>query len=268
MKAIQYAMNKLKVILYSVSLKISLLRVFVRFIRAIQDVVLYFFLENIKLDISNLTTKDPNINSNRSKKGFEKIKKRLTYSNNTGGINKKDQELLSKIIFDLSPKKVLEIGTHTGISLYTAAISLKKNSIIDTVDLYDVNKKEYFTKFKMKYSPKKIINMLKTEVKVNFIQNSGIEYLRSTKKKYDLIFLDASHRTNKTYEEIIGSINCLNKNGMILIHDYHEFNFKQVFWKIFGPKLAIYKLSRNNNLFCKRLNSESSIGFIHRKIKK
>ena len=43
--------------------------------------------------------------------------------------------------------------------------------------------KEYFTKFKMKYSPKKIINMLKTEVKVNFIQNSGIEYLRSTKRK-------------------------------------------------------------------------------------
>tara|TARA_B100000902_G_scaffold361148_1_gene378353 strand:- start:5449 stop:6225 length:777 start_codon:yes stop_codon:yes gene_type:complete len=258
----------MKELIYSLSLRIKLLRVTVRFFRVIQDIFLYFFLDNAKIDISNLTTYYPDIYSKKSKKGFEKIKKRLIYSNNTGGINKKDQEVLSKVIFDQSPKRVLEIGTHTGISLYTAAISLKKNSIIDTVDLYDVNKKEYFKKFKMNYSPKKILNKLKSEVKVNFIQNSGIEYLNSTKKKYDLIFLDASHRTNKTYDEIVGSISCLNKNGTILIHDYHEFNFKQIFWKIFGPKLAIYKLSKNNKLYCKRLNDESSIGFIHRKIKK
>ena len=258
----------MKELIYSLSLRIKLLRVTVRFFRVIQDIFLYVFLDNAKIDISNLTTYYPDIYSKKSKKGFEKIKKRLIYSNNTGGINKKDQEVLSKVIFDQSPKRVLEIGTHTGISLYTAAISLKKNSIIDTVDLYDVNKKEYFKKFKMNYSPKKILNKLKSEVKVNFIQNSGIEYLNSTKKKYDLIFLDASHRTNKTYDEIVGSISCLNKNGTILIHDYHEFNFKQIFWKIFGPKLAIYKLSKNNKLYCKRLNDESSIGFIHRKIKK
>ncbi len=254
--------------IYSISLRSKLLRVGIRFVRVIQDIFLYFFLENKKFDISNLTGNTPNIRSKKSKKGFEGIKNRLIYSNNTGGINKKDQEVLSKVIFDRSPKRVLEIGTHTGISLYTAAISLKKNSIIDTVDLYDVNKKEYFKKFKMNYSPKKILTKLKSEVKVNFIQTSGIEYLSTTKKKYDLIFLDASHRTNKTYEEIVGSIGCLNKNGMILIHDYHEFNFKQIFWKIFGPKLAIHKLSRTNKISCKRLNDDSSIGFIHRKIKK
>lgn len=56
-------------------------------------------------------------------------------------------------------------------------------------------------------------------------QNANIEpilsddFFESNKNKFDIIFIDGLHHAEQVQRDIVNAYNCLNANGVILIHD-------------------------------------------------
>lgn len=171
-----------------------------------------------------------------------------------GGINSGDRKALYFLIYNFKPSKILEIGTHIGSSTLSMALSGKRYGVkfIDTVDLVNVNddNKKYWKKYKSKSSPKDNLKSNKCEKLVNFITESSINFLKKTNKKYNFIFLDGNHSSNYVYKEISLALNLLEKNGIILLHDY--FPNGQALWEdskkiIYGPFLAFKRILEEGN---------------------
>ena len=50
------------------------------------------------------------------------------------------------------------------------------------------------------------------------------EFFQLNKTTFDLIFIDGLHHKEQVYRDIINSLNCLNKNGTIVVHDCNPTN--------------------------------------------
>tara|TARA_B100001540_G_C15601131_1_gene548639 strand:- start:24 stop:674 length:651 start_codon:yes stop_codon:yes gene_type:complete len=102
----------------------------------------------------------------------------------------------------------LEIGTFTGYSTLSMAISLPKNGKIHTID-NDVSKKQIVQTF---FKKAKLSNKLKIEISN---ANVALDSLIKNKNKYDLILIDADKKNYISYFN--KTLKLLNKNGLILV---------------------------------------------------
>ena len=105
-------------------------------------------------------------------------------------------------------KNVLEIGTFTGYSALTMALSLPKEGSLTCLDKNketSIIAKNYFKKAKLDH-------------KINIMLNNALESMEnllSKKNKFDLIFIDADKENYIKYYDL--SYQLLNKNGLIII---------------------------------------------------
>ncbi len=106
------------------------------------------------------------------------------------------------------PKKILEIGTFTGLSALSMCIGLEKDSKITTLD----KNKETSLVAKNFFENAKVSEQI--DIIIDEAVNS-INKLISQKKLFDLIFIDADKENYKKYYEL--SINLLKKDGFIII---------------------------------------------------
>ena len=106
------------------------------------------------------------------------------------------------------PKKILEIGTFTGLSSLSMCIGLEKGSKITTID----KNKETSTVAKNFFENAKLLEQI--DIIIDDATN-GINKLISQKKLFDLIFIDADKENYKKYYEL--SFNLLKKDGFIII---------------------------------------------------
>ena len=67
---------------------------------------------------------------------------------------------------------------------------------------------------------------IKLENKIGVDPNSGgnfrgtsDEFFNKNNKKFDCIFIDGLHEYDQVYKDIINSLDCLNEDGIILLHD-------------------------------------------------
>ena len=170
-----------------------------------------------------------------------------------GGVNEGDRKALYFLINKFQPLNILEIGTHIGSSTLSLALAAKKyGGKIDTVDIIDVNNEEikYWKKYSSKNSPKKNLEDCKCKDLVNFIISDSKKFLRNSKNKYNFIFLDGSHSSDQVYNEISFALDVLDKNGIILLHDY--FPKGEILWHetqmiIYGPYLAVERILKEGN---------------------
>lgn len=56
-------------------------------------------------------------------------------------------------------------------------------------------------------------------VETTFKMTSDDFFENHTLEKYDIIFIDGLHIFEQVYKDIINSLNCLEKNGTIVVHD-------------------------------------------------
>ena len=113
--------------------------------------------------------------------------------------------LLTKLF---KPKKILEIGTFTGLSSLSMCIGLEKDSKITTLD----KNKETSLVAKNFFEKAKVSDQI--DIIIDEAVNS-INKLITQKKLFDLIFIDADKENYKKYYEL--SFNLLKKNGFIII---------------------------------------------------
>jgi predicted O-methyltransferase YrrM len=177
----------------------------------------------------------------------------------TGGVNPGDRRAIAYLVRDFRPKHVLEIGTHVGASTIhlTAALhetrtgQFDEASSIDSVDIRDVNDSQScpWLAYGGTASPLEMIEQMKVQTEVTFHVSDSLQFLKRSRKKYDLIFLDGDHSAVRVYQEISAALPLLRMGGVILLHDYYPSG--QSLWPghapIRGPFHAVQRIQREGN---------------------
>ena len=103
-------------------------------------------------------------------------------------------------------KKVLEIGTFTGLSTLSMALALPDNGEIIGLDKNKETNKIAVNFFKKAEQNHKIKTIIKPALE---------SLIKIRNKKFDLVFIDADKMNYKKYYEI--SLELLNKGGLVII---------------------------------------------------
>tara|TARA_Y100000590_G_C15021129_1_gene751415 strand:- start:34 stop:567 length:534 start_codon:yes stop_codon:yes gene_type:complete len=113
--------------------------------------------------------------------------------------------LLIKI---LKLKKILEIGTFTGLSTLSMALALSEEGKLITLDKNEETNKIATNFFKKAKQENKIRTIIKPALE-------SLKELNNQNKKFDLVFIDADKENYKNYYD--ESINLVKKNGLIVV---------------------------------------------------
>ena len=145
---------------------------------------------------------------------LNKVQKDIISYNNSLGEIKRNQISISQchflhlIIKTSNIKKILEIGTFTGLSALTMSLAMPNDGKLITLDKNEETNKvanEFFKRAKQ-------------EKKIEIIKNKALDNLNEFKKKnykFDLVFIDADKENYINYYDI--SLDLINSNGLIVI---------------------------------------------------
>ena len=116
-------------------------------------------------------------------------------------------QLLQTLIKTSGIKKILEIGSFTGFSALSMALALPSDGSLISLD-----KNSEFSKkakdFYKKADENKIVQIIKPALE-------SLNELKKTKKKFDLVFIDADKENYLNYYNIC--IDLIDKRGLIII---------------------------------------------------
>ena len=116
-------------------------------------------------------------------------------------------QFLQTLIKTSNTKKILEIGSFTGFSALSMALSLPDDGSLISLDKNsEFSKKAKF--FYDKANEKKITQIIKPALE-------SLKELENSKQRFDLVFIDADKENYINYYE--KSIEMINKNGLIII---------------------------------------------------
>ena len=115
---------------------------------------------------------------------------------------------LHLIIKTAKIKKVLEIGTFTGLSTLSIALALPSDGNIIALDKNKETNIVAINFFKKANQDKKIETIIKPAL-------DSLKDIKKGSKKFDMIFVDADKENYKNYYD--QSIELLNKEGLIII---------------------------------------------------
>ena len=108
-------------------------------------------------------------------------------------------EVVNKILKEIRPKRILEIGTAVGYSSICFTEFLCENGVIDTIEREEERVLE----------AKANIKNTGVEEKVNIYLGDAVEILPTLNNKYDVIFIDAAKGKYPFFlEQAIRLINC------------------------------------------------------------
>ncbi len=179
---------------------------------------------------------------------------RFEIPDGTGGVNPGDRRAIFYLISYFRPHSMLEVGTYIGASTVYAAAALHRGHGLEnqerpnlvTVDFSDVNDpvSKPWLLHGTRNSPIEMISTIGCSYFVEFVTNVSLDYMAGCTQKYDFIFLDGDHAAKTVYQEIPAALELLEKDGLILLHDY--FPESNPLWSdgsfIPGPFLATDRL--------------------------
>jgi len=91
-------------------------------------------------------------------------------------------EVITEILKEFAPNKILEIGTAVGYSAICFSKYLKENGKIDTIEKDE----------KRAIEAKDNIKSLNLQNKINVLTGDALEILPTVTEKYDIVFIDAA----------------------------------------------------------------------------
>ena len=112
-------------------------------------------------------------------------------------------EVISKILTEKKPKRILEIGTAVGYSAICFTKFLDNEGIIDTIE------REHDRVSEANENIKKV----GVENRINIIEGDAVEILPTLNQKYDVVFIDAAKGKYPFF--LKESLRMLNKDGII-----------------------------------------------------
>ena len=112
-------------------------------------------------------------------------------------------EVISKILKEIKPEKILEIGTAVGYSSICFSEYIKENGKIDTIERDLERVKE----------AKENIKKAEVEGKIHIYEGDAVEILPTLNEKYDVVFIDAAKGKYPFF--LNEAMRMLNENGII-----------------------------------------------------
>ena len=160
-----------------------------------------------------ITKEIENYINNHSLELSDVQKEIISYNNSLGDIKRMQISIsqchfLHLIIKISNIKKILEIGTFTGLSALSMSLSLPSNGELITLDKNEERNKIASSFFKK----------AKQENKIKIIIGPALESinnLENKEQKFDLVFIDADKENYKNYYE--KSLDLIEKNGLIIV---------------------------------------------------
>lgn len=113
-------------------------------------------------------------------------------------------EVVDKILKDLKPKKILEIGTAVGYSAMCFSKYLEDGGKIDTIERDEERVKQ----------ARKNIKLVGVENKINIYEGDAVEILPTLNEKYDMVFIDAAKGKYPFF--LKEALRMLDEKGIIL----------------------------------------------------
>ena len=137
----------------------------------------------------------------------------ISYNNSLGDIKRmqistSQCHFLHLIIKISNIKKILEIGTFTGLSGLTMSLSLPSDGELITLDKNEERNKIASNFFKKAKQENKIKTIIGPALE-------SISNLKTKKQKFDLVFIDADKENYKNYYN--QSLDLIEKNGLIIV---------------------------------------------------
>ena len=137
----------------------------------------------------------------------------ISYNNCLGDIKRMQISIsqchfLHLIVKISNIKKILEIGTFTGLSGLTMSLSLPSDGMLVTLDKNAERNKISSNFFKKAKQDNKIKSIIGPALE-------SISNLKTKKQKFDLVFIDADKENYKNYYN--QSLDLIEKNGLIII---------------------------------------------------
>ena len=105
-------------------------------------------------------------------------------------------------------KKILEIGTFTGLSALSMSLALPEDGKLIALDKNKETNKIALNFFNKANQEKKIQTIVKPALET-------LKDLKEQKQKFDLVFIDADKENYKNYYD--QSLDLIDKNGLIII---------------------------------------------------
>ena len=160
-----------------------------------------------------ITKEIENYINNNSLKLTEIQKEIISHNNDLGDIKRMQISIsqchfLHLIVKISNAKKILEIGTFTGLSALTMSLSLPENGELITLDK-DIERSKVASNYFKK---------AKQESKIKTFIAPALESLSNLKKdnqKFNIVFIDADKENYKNYYN--HSLDLIEKNGLIII---------------------------------------------------
>ena len=160
-----------------------------------------------------ITKKIENYINNNSAK-LDPIQKEIISYNESLGDIKRMQISVSQchflhLLIKISKiKKILEIGTFTGLSALSMSLALSEDGKLISLDKNGDTNKIAINFFKKAKQENKIQTIIKPALE-------SLKELNNQNKKFDLVFIDADKENYKNYYD--KSINLIKKNGLIIV---------------------------------------------------
>ena len=145
---------------------------------------------------------------------LNKIQKEIILYNESLGQIKRMQIAISQchflhLIIKISKiKKILEIGTFTGLSTLSMSLALPADGQIIALDKNNETTKIALNFFKKANQDNKIQTLIAPAL-------DSLKLLKEKKEKFDLVFIDADKENYKNYYD--ESINLIQKDGLIVV---------------------------------------------------
>ncbi len=105
-------------------------------------------------------------------------------------------------------KKILEIGTFTGLSALTMSLALTDDGLVIALDKNPKTNEIAVNFFKKAGQENKIKTIIKPALE-------SLKDLKDTKQRFDFVFIDADKENNKNYFN--QSLDLIDKDGLIII---------------------------------------------------
>jgi len=137
----------------------------------------------------------------------------ISYNENLGDIKRMQISIsqchfLHLLIKTSKIKKVLEIGTFTGLSTLSMSLALPDDGLVIALDKNQKTNEVAVNFFKKAGQENKIKTIIKPALE-------SLKDIKDTKQKFDFVFIDADKENNKNYFN--KSLDLIDKNGLIII---------------------------------------------------
>ena len=137
----------------------------------------------------------------------------ITYNDTLGEIKRMQISIsqchfLHLIIKVSKVKKILEIGTFTGLSAISMSLALPENGTLIALDKNEKTSKKAEDYFKKANQEHKINTLIKPALE-------SLKELKKDNEKFDLVFIDADKENYKNYYN--QSLDLIEKNGLIIV---------------------------------------------------